>query len=109
MSSYLIITGQTGGTTPYTFYVCDEYGNNCQNVGTTGGTITLTPFFQTAGTLMVKTIDSAGCEFFEIVSCPKPTPTPTPTFTPTPTPTFTPTPTVSPTPTSTPTPAPTKG
>jgi len=85
MPYQVIISGQTGGTPPYTFYICDEYGNNCQNVRTTGGTITLNPFFQTGYSLMVKTIDSAGCEFFEIINCPTPTPVPTPTPTPTPT------------------------
>ena len=73
MPYQVIISGQTGGTPPYTFYICDEFGNNCQNVGTTGGTITLSPFFQTAYSLMVKTIDSVGCEIFDIVNCPLPT------------------------------------
>jgi len=70
MGSYLIITGETGGTPPYTFYICDENGNNCQNIGSSGGTFTLSALFQTAEILMVKVIDSTNCEFFQLVSCP---------------------------------------
>jgi len=70
MSSQLIISGETGGTPPYQFYVCDENGNNCQNIGSSGGTFTLSPLFQTAEVLMVKVIDSTNCEFFQLVTCP---------------------------------------
>lgn len=69
MSSQITISGQTGGTPPYSFYICDEYGNNCQYLGVSGGTFTPTPLLQTATTVMVKVIDSTNCEFFEIVSC----------------------------------------
>lgn len=70
MPYQVIISGETGGTPPYTFYICDENGNNCQNIGTTGGTFTLSPFFQTAQTLMIKVVDSTLCEYFELISCP---------------------------------------
>ena len=69
MPYQVIITGQTGGTPPYTFYICDENGNNCQNIGSSGGTFTLSPLFQTAEVLMVKVVDSTGCETFQLVSC----------------------------------------
>lgn len=69
MLNQITISGQTGGTPPYTFYICDEYGNNCQNIGSTGGTITVSPFFQTANSVLIKTIDSVGCEFFTISNC----------------------------------------
>jgi hypothetical protein len=70
MPYQVIITGETGGTPPYSLYVCDEYGNNCQLLGVSGGTFTLSPLLQTTNTVMVKIVDSVGCEYFEIVSCP---------------------------------------
>ena len=102
MSSVITISGVTGGTPPFTIYVCDEYGNNCTLISTTGGTYNLNSFYSGANTLMVKTVDITGCEYFELVSCNvTPTPTPTPSPTPTPTPTPTPSPTTTPTPTPT--------
>jgi|LakMenE01Jun11ns_1017448.scaffolds.fasta_scaffold9959511_8 hypothetical protein len=70
MAYDVTISGITGGTPPYTLYVCDEYGNNCQLLGSTGGTFVLSSLFQTADTLMFKIVDSTLCEYFEIVSCP---------------------------------------
>ena len=35
------ITGFSGGTPPITFYVCDQYGNNCSVLGTTTGVYVL--------------------------------------------------------------------
>jgi len=81
--SVITISGTTGGTPPLSVYLCDEYGNNCYLTSTTGGTYTLNSFYSSANTLMVKTIDSTGCEYFELVSCYDPPPTPTPTPTPT--------------------------
>lgn len=70
MASSLIISGETGGNPPYQFFICDENGNNCQFIGTTGGTFTLSPFFQTAETIMVKVVDSNNFEVFQLISCP---------------------------------------
>ena len=69
MTSQITISGVTGGTPPLTIYLCDEYGNNCYPISVTGGTYTLNTFYSSATTLMVKTIDSTGCEYFELVSC----------------------------------------
>lgn len=69
MSSNVTISTFTGGTPPINIYVCDEYGNNCSLIGTTSGTYTLNSFYSTATTLMIKTIDSLGCEYFELVNC----------------------------------------
>ena len=57
MAYDVTISGITGGTPPFSLYVCDEYGNNCQLLGSTGGTFTLSALFQTADTLMFKIID----------------------------------------------------
>lgn len=84
------ITGATG-TPPYSVYVCDQTLSYCYLV--TGST-TIPPTFtfnpppplDGAVSIIVKIIDSTGCEYFEPFSCPV-TPTPTPTYTPTPTPT----------------------
>ena len=74
MAHQLIISGQTGGTPPYEFYVCDEYMNNCVLLGPSGGTYTLTgatlSIFSTAQTLLIKIVDSTGCFTFKMVYCP---------------------------------------
>lgn len=64
----LDIIGPIGGTPPYIFYICDENGNNCEETQIIDDSITLSPFFQTANTLMFKTIDSFGCEFDTIIN-----------------------------------------
>ena len=69
MSSQLIISGETGGTPPYQFYVCDQYMNNCFLLGPTSGTYTLNSFFSTAQTLIIKLVDSTGCFTFKYVYC----------------------------------------
>jgi hypothetical protein len=69
MGSQLIISGETGGTPPYSFYVCDEYMNNCFLLGPSGGTYTLNSFFSTAQTLIIKIVDSTGCFNFKYVYC----------------------------------------
>jgi hypothetical protein len=69
MSSQLIISGQTGGTPPYQFYVCDEFMNNCFLLGQTGGTFTLNTFFSSANVLLIKVVDSTGCINFKYVYC----------------------------------------
>ena len=70
MSSQLIISGETGGTPPYQFYVCDEFMNNCFLLGQTGGTFTLNAFFSSANVLLIKVVDSTGCINFKYVYCP---------------------------------------
>ena len=71
MSTQVItISGVTGGSPPLSFFICDENGNNCSYIGTTGGTFTASTFYSTANTLMVKVVDSNGCEYFTIISCP---------------------------------------
>lgn len=90
MIHQISITGVTG-TPPYSISVCDSTYTYCYLV--TGST-TIPPTFtfdvpaplDGVNNLIVKIIDSTGCEYFEPYSCP-PTPTPTPTITPTPTPT----------------------
>ena len=87
MPHQISITGSTG-ISPYSISVCDITMSYCYLV--TGST-TIPPTFtfdvppplEGVNTLIVKIIDSNGCEVFEPYSCP-PTPTPTPTVTPTP-------------------------
>jgi hypothetical protein len=92
MINEIEITGVTG-TPPYSIYVCDLTLTFCYLV--TGST-TIPPTFVFnipdpligVDSLIIKIIDSNGCEYFEPVSCPvTPTPTPTLTVTPTQTPT----------------------
>lgn len=90
MITTIDITGSTG-ISPYQIYVCDITNTYCYLV--TGST-SIPPTFTFVvpspllgvNELLVKIIDSNGCEDFNLYSCP-PTPTPTPTVTPTPTPT----------------------
>jgi hypothetical protein len=79
------------GTPPYSITICDTTLVYCYLI--TGST-TIPPTFtfdvppplDVADSVIVKVMDSNGCEIFLPYSCP-PTPTPTPSFTPTPTPT----------------------
>lgn len=83
------ITGATG-TGPYDVYVCDSTLTYCASAGV-GVNIppnflyTLVYPLDSVSSVIVKLIDSNGCEFFQLYSCPSPTPTMTPTMTPTPT------------------------
>jgi hypothetical protein len=70
MSQIITISGVTGGVPPLTFFICDENGNNCSYLTNSGGTYTASTFYETATTLMIKVIDSNGCEFFKIIECP---------------------------------------
>lgn len=84
------ITGSTG-VSPYDIYVCDITNTYCYLVS---GSTSIPPTFSFivpsplfgVNSLLVKIVDSNGCEDFIYYSCP-PTPTPTPSVTPTPTPT----------------------
>lgn len=69
MAYSIDITGVSGGTAPISFYACDQYGNNCSLLGTTPGVYILPTLLQTATTLMIKSVDSAGCIYFKIISC----------------------------------------
>jgi hypothetical protein len=69
MAYSIDITGVSGGTAPISFYVCDEYGNNCSFLGIAPGVYILPALLQTATTIMIKSIDSGGCTFFKIISC----------------------------------------
>lgn len=70
MSQVITISGVTGGVPPLSFFVCDENGNNCTYLGNSGNTYTASTFYSTATTLMIKVVDSLGCMFFKIISCP---------------------------------------
>jgi hypothetical protein len=69
MPSVIDITGITGGTPPYSFYVCDIYDNNCTLFATTTGTYTLNNFYSTATELLIKVIDSNGCLVWSFNLC----------------------------------------
>ena len=81
----------TTGTPPYQVIVCDVTLIYCYTLtGSTSLSATTTfdipPPLDVANSVIIKVIDSNGCEIFVPYSCPV-TPTPTPTLTPTPTPT----------------------
>jgi len=111
MSQEIIITSVTANT-PVDIYYCDSTSGSCvyqATVSTFPYTFyVLAPY--TNGNILIKIIDTQGCEYGEFVLI---TPTPTPTLTATPTvtpsvsptntPTNTTTPTVTPTNTTTPT------
>lgn len=93
MSQQIQISAATG-TPPYDVYICDITLTTCYLIS--GGTTipptveyTLTGLFENTTPIIVKLVDSQGCEFFKVINCPT-SPTPTPTNTPTPTPTTTP-------------------
>jgi hypothetical protein len=129
MAPRLIIQSITG-TTPFEFYVCDIAESVCFNIGSVSGTstnyLTLPSIFATAPIIMVKMIDSTGCEVRKNISCDftcgfdliinaadctfcvtispiESSPTPTPSITPSITPSVSVTPTLTPTPSVTPT------
>jgi len=87
------ISGITGHS-PYNILICDITNTYCYTVET--GVVSVPPYLyinvptQLSGSnsVLIKIIDSSGCETFQYASCPvTPTPTPTPTITPTITPT----------------------
>ena len=63
------ITGLTGGSTPVSYYVCDENGNNCSLLGTTPTVYVLSAFYSVANTLIIKAVDNNGCENFHEINC----------------------------------------
>jgi hypothetical protein len=81
MSQSIDILTSTG-VPPYDVYVCDVTNTFCFLVDTS---VTLPyqffapPPLDNVSQLIVKLIDSLGCEFFEPFQCPTPTPTPSPT------------------------------
>ena len=81
MSQFVDITTSTG-VAPYDVYVCDITNTFCYVVAT-GVTIPYQFYvpapLDNVSQLIVKLVDSLGCEFFEPYQCPTPTPTPSPT------------------------------
>jgi len=79
----------SSGVAPYDVYVCDITNTFCYLVAT-GVSLpyqfNVPPPLDNTNDLIIKIIDSNGCEYFEPYSCPV-TPTQTPTLTQTPTPT----------------------
>lgn len=73
MSSKLYITSITG-TAPFTFYVCSIDLNNCYFIGS-GSTATptltfmLPQIFSGAPQIILKMIDSLGCEIIKLLDC----------------------------------------
>lgn len=68
----------SGGTYPISVYIADYYGNNSFLLGTISGgpvppTVTynsvIPSIFNTAPQIMLKLIDSLGCEVFQILDC----------------------------------------
>lgn len=114
MAARLTIQSITGAS-PYDFFVCDIYENNCSLLGTVSSSspnpnFLLPSLFLLAPQIMIKMIDANLCEIKKILTCDlscgfevvinsaectfcitvdvtTATPTPTPTTTPTPTPT----------------------
>lgn len=100
MAARLTISAITGQS-PFDFYVCDIYGNNCSLLGTVDGKFvfkldeivqvtnvisvndcepsyvalnptnifTLPTLFNNAPSIMIKMIDSNGCEINKILTC----------------------------------------
>jgi hypothetical protein len=101
------------GVPPYQVYICDINQNVCLSAATINTSVppnvilSIPVPYNTLPEVLIKIIDSTGCEFRSVYSClPSPSPQPTPSLTPTQTvtPTVTPTPaTPTPTPTVTPT------
>lgn len=73
MKSKLYITSVTGNA-PFTFYVCGLDLNNCYLIGS-GSTATptltfiLPQIFVGAPQIILKMIDSNGCEIFKVLTC----------------------------------------
>ena len=70
MPEIIHISGVTGGVPPLSFYICDENGNNCAYLGSSGGTFNVPTYYIGATTFMIKVVDSLECTYFTIVSCP---------------------------------------
>jgi hypothetical protein len=73
MGAKLYITSVTG-TAPFTFYMCGLDLNNCTLIGTgstTSPTLTfiLPQIFVGAPQIILKMIDSLGCEIFKVLTC----------------------------------------
>ncbi len=69
MSQILTISGVTGGVPPLTFFICDENGNNCSYLGTSGGSYTASTFYMTATSFLIKVVDANGCLALKTVNC----------------------------------------
>lgn len=85
MGQVIQISGATG-TPPYDVYICDTTLTYCDLIS--GGTsispfleYTLSGIYEGATPIIIKIIDSLGCEFFKIFTCPTTTTTTTSTTT----------------------------
>lgn len=72
MANQVYVISANNVTPPFSGIACDVYGNQCQYVGS--GTsfpylFTLTPQFDTAPALLLKIIDSVGCEVSQVIYC----------------------------------------
>jgi len=70
MPQVFTISGITGGVPPLSFFICDENGNNCSYLSSTGGTYVASAFYNTSSNFLIKVVDSNGCFTFKTVSCP---------------------------------------
>ena len=73
MAARLTITSITGQT-PFEFYICDIYENNCSLLGTITSSsptqyFTLPALFNNAPSIMIKMIDNNNCEVKKILTC----------------------------------------
>jgi hypothetical protein len=72
MANQVLVISSNNLTPPFSGIACDVYGNQCQYLGS-GTTIpflfNLPPLFDTAPALLLKLIDSEGCEISEIIYC----------------------------------------
>ena len=73
MSARLTIQSITG-TSPYDFYVCDIYENNCSLLGSVSTDspdpiFILPSLFNLAPQIMIKMIDANNCEIKKILTC----------------------------------------
>jgi hypothetical protein len=106
----LISINSINGIPPYQVYICDINQITCVISTTINTTVppnvilSIPPPYDISPQVLIKIVDSTGCQFTQVYSCV--TPTPSPTVTPSITPTTSVTPTITPTP-GTPTPTPT--
>lgn len=102
------------GTPPFQVYVCNftydgcVFSNTINSISELPFSIDIPSDFENVNQIIIKMIDSSGCEYFIPHTCPTPTPSVTPTLTPTITNTPSVTPTITMTKTTTKTPTPTK-
>jgi hypothetical protein len=110
MLSTIIINTIDSQNYPVVVYVCSFVFDNCILTNTINSqselpfNVTIPNDYIESNQIILKLVDSSGCEYFIPHTCPTPTPSVTPTYTPTYTPSLTNTPTVTLTRTTTKTP-----